>query len=88
MTTMLTRVQDRAFIEAERDEALRQRFIAERTFAAIQGIYYRRYPQSQVTAEFHAAANPYLKAAISDAKWYGERAAMLSAVLASMGGAP
>ncbi|MBX6749978.1 MAG: hypothetical protein IRY85_09985 [Micromonosporaceae bacterium] len=81
----MSRVRDRAWLERERDEALRQRMIAERTFAVIQSIYYRHYPD-RVTAEYHAAANPYLKGAQSDAQWYGQRAEMLSAVLASLGG--
>lgn len=85
-TRMLSRVRDREWLKRERDEALRQRMIAERTFAVIQDWYYRRYPD-RVTAEYHAAANPYLKGAQSDAQWYGARAEMLSAVLASLGGA-
>jgi len=84
-TRMLSRVRDRDWLERERDEALRQRMIAERAFAVIQDWYYRRYPD-RVTAEYHAAANPYLKGAQSDAQWYGQRAEMLSAVLASLGG--
>lgn len=87
-TVMLSRVQDRAFLQAEHDESLRQRFIAEATFAAIVACYERKYPGDPVTAKFQALANPSLRDAMSDAKWYGEKAEMLAAALASKGGAP
>lgn len=86
MTAMLRRVRDRAWIQAQMDESARERMIAERTFAVMQAIYYRRHPESRVTAEFHAAANPCVKAAIADAKWHGDRVQVLKAQLDRLGG--
>lgn len=85
MTAMLSRVRDRAWIQAQMDESARERMIAELTFAVIQGIYYRRYPD-KVTAEFQAMANPSLRAAQSDAKWHGDRVQVLKAQLDRLGG--
>lgn len=84
MTRMLTRVRSLAWLEQQRDEALRQRMVAEAAFATIQAIYYRRYPD-RVTAEYMAADNPSLRRAQADAAWYGHKAEMLSAVLISRG---
>lgn len=85
MTRLLSRVRDRAWLETQRDEALRQRVIAEAAFATIQAIYYRRHPGDRVTAEYMAADNPSLRRAQSDAAWYGAKAEMLAAVLTSRG---
>lgn len=84
-TRLMSRVRDREWLEAERDKAMHQRILAELAFAAIQGCYYRRHPDA-VTAEYHAAANPYLKAAQANAAWFGERVRILEAQLRSLGG--